>query len=65
MRRSHTDTTEEPLVYLEPGQLAADRSRPVPRAQLSTRTRRWLWALRILVLLLSLMVTYTFITQIT
>jgi hypothetical protein len=65
MRRPHTPTAEEPLAYLEPGQLAIDRSQPVPRAQLSTRTRAWLWALRIVVLLLALMVAYTFITQIT
>jgi hypothetical protein len=65
MRRPETPTGEEPLGYLEPGQAATDRSQPVPRAQLSTRTLRWLWALRIFVLLLTLMVTYTFLTHLT
>jgi len=65
MRRPDTHPAEEPLAYLEPGQPAADRSRAVARAQLSARTRTWLWALRIVVLLLTLMVAYTFITRLT
>lgn len=48
---------------LETGQLTHHRRTPVPRAQLGSRAQAALWVLRITVLLLVLMVGYTFITQ--
>lgn len=54
------DTSVE---FLEAGQLTHDRRIPVPRAQLGQRAQAALWVLRITVLLLVLMVGYTFITQ--
>jgi hypothetical protein len=55
---------EEGLVmFLEPDQLVSDRSRPVPRARLSRRANVALWALRVFVLVVSAMVIYTFIAQ--
>jgi hypothetical protein len=50
-------------VFLEPGQLTAATRRPVPRAQLSRRAMIALWALRVLVIILSAMVIYTFFSQ--
>lgn len=58
-----TDTGPQLIAFLEPGQLVANTTRPVPRARLGTRTRVALWVLRIFVLLVSIMVIYTFITQ--
>ncbi len=52
-----------PSAHLEPGQLAANRSRPVPRARLSPAARIALWALRIFVLLIGTMVIYVFVSQ--
>jgi len=49
--------------FLEPGQHAADRSTPVPRAHRTAGVNAALWALRIFTLLLSVMVIYTFVTQ--
>ncbi len=48
---------------LEPDQLAARAARPVPRAELTGRTRMALWALRLFAVLLSAMVIYTFVYQ--
>ena len=49
---------------LERDQLVAETSRPVPRALSSARaTIAALWALRVFVVLVSLMVIYTFIEQ--
>jgi hypothetical protein len=53
----------EPAVFLEPGQFTAATQRPVPRAQLGRRAMIALWALRVLVIILSAMVIYTFFTQ--
>jgi hypothetical protein len=49
--------------YLEADQLAAETSRPVPRAELSRRTVAGLWALRVFVVLASAMVIYVFISN--
>ncbi|MGP8000551.1 MAG: hypothetical protein ACLPKI_24995 [Streptosporangiaceae bacterium] len=54
---------EELATVLEPGQLTARRQCPVARAQLSTRARAALWALRIAVVVTSVMVIYTFVAQ--
>jgi hypothetical protein len=52
-----------PAVFLEPGQLTAATRRPVPRARLGRRAMIALWALRVLVVILSAMVIYTFFSQ--
>jgi hypothetical protein len=49
--------------YLEADQLAAETSRPVPRAALSRRAIAGLWALRVFVVLTGAMVIYVFIDQ--
>ena len=54
---------DELIMHLERDQFVAETSRPVPRAALSARTTAALWALRVFVVLVSLMVVYTFIDQ--
>ena len=49
--------------YLEADQLAAETSRPVPRATLSSGAVAALWALRGFVIVGSVMVIYVFISQ--
>lgn len=49
--------------YLEADQLAAETSRPVPRAELSRQAVMGLWALRVFVVIASAMVIYVFIDQ--
>jgi hypothetical protein len=53
----------EHAVFLEPGQLTTATRRPVPRARLGRRAMIALWALRVLVIILSAMVIYTFFSQ--
>lgn len=54
---------DELIMNLERDQFVAETSRPVPRASLRARARVGLWALRVFVVLVGLMVTYTFIAQ--
>ena len=54
---------EEPAMILEPGQLVTGRQRPVPRAILSRGASTALWALRIFVIVVGVMVIYTFFAQ--
>lgn len=54
---------DELIMHLERDQFVAETSRPVPRAQLSARALAGLWALRVFVVLVSLMVIYTFVYQ--
>jgi hypothetical protein len=54
---------DELIMHLERDQFVAETSRPVPRAPLSAQARTGLWALRIFVVIVSLMVIYTFIEQ--
>ncbi|HTB50605.1 MAG TPA: hypothetical protein VK701_06470 [Solirubrobacteraceae bacterium] len=54
---------DELIMHLERDQFVVETSRPVPRAILSTRVTVGLWALRVFVVLVSLMVVYTFIDQ--
>jgi hypothetical protein len=54
---------DELIMHLERDQLVAETSRPVPRAPLSARARAGLWALRVFVVIVSLMVIYTFVEQ--
>jgi hypothetical protein len=59
----NTDSPDELIMHLERDQFVAETSRPVARAALSARTLAALWALRVFVVLVSLMVIYTFIEQ--
>jgi hypothetical protein len=54
---------DELIMNLERDQFVAETSRPVPRAVLSPATTAGLWALRVFVVLVSLMVIYTFFAQ--
>jgi hypothetical protein len=54
---------DELIMHLERDQFVAETSRPVPRAQLGVRAAAALWALRVFVVLVSLMVVYTFAVQ--
>ena len=54
---------DELIMDLERDQLVAETSRPVARASLSPRATALLWALRVFVVLVSMMVIYTFIDQ--
>jgi hypothetical protein len=54
---------DELIMHLERDQFVAETSRPVPRAPLSARASAGLWALRVFVVLVSLMVIYTFVAQ--
>jgi hypothetical protein len=51
---------DELIMHLEHDQFVAETSRPVPRAPLSARASAGLWALRVFVIVVSLMVIYTF-----
>jgi hypothetical protein len=54
---------DELIMHLERDQFVAETSRPVPRAPLSRRASAGLWVLRVFVIVVSLMVIYTFIDQ--
>jgi hypothetical protein len=54
---------QELIMNLERDQFVAETSKPVPRAPLSTRVSAGLWALRVFVVIVSLMVIYTFVDQ--
>jgi hypothetical protein len=54
---------DELIMHLERDQFVAETSRPVPPAALSASAVAGLWALRVFVVLVSLMVIYTFIDQ--
>ncbi len=54
---------DELIMDLERDQFVAETSRPVSRALLSLRAKAGLWGLRVFVVLVSLMVIYTFIDQ--
>lgn len=54
---------DELIMDLEPDQFVAETSRPVSLAVLSARAKAGLWALRVFVVLVSLMVIYTFFHQ--
>jgi len=49
--------------HLEADQLAAETSRPVPRATLSGRVRAALWGLRVFVVIAGAMVVYVFVAN--
>jgi hypothetical protein len=54
---------EEMVGSLERDQLVSDRLRPVSPAALSGRARAALWGLRVFVLIVGVMVIYTFFAQ--
>jgi len=54
---------DELIMHLERDQFVAETSRPVAPASLSRRSILALWALRVFVILVSLMVIYTFFYQ--
>jgi hypothetical protein len=54
---------DELIMDLERDQFVAETSRPVSRAVLGTRVTVGLWVLRVFVVIVSLMVIYTFIDQ--
>ena len=54
---------DELIMHLERDQFVAETSRPVPLVALGARASAGLWALRVFVVLVSLMVIYTFIEQ--
>jgi hypothetical protein len=54
---------DELIMHLERDQFVAETSRPVPRAPLGARANAGLWALRVFVVIVSLMVIYTFAAQ--
>lgn len=63
-KRLRQERSEDELIMdLEPDQFVAETSRPVSLAVLSARAKAGLWALRVFVVLVSLMVIYTFFHQ--
>jgi hypothetical protein len=54
---------QELFMHLEPDQFVAATAEPVPRAPLGPRAKAVLWALRIFVVLVSVMVIYTFVDR--
>lgn len=58
--RAEERADQELVMFLERDQLDADTSVPVPRALLSRGAIAGLWALRVFVILVGIMVIYTF-----
>ena len=54
---------DELIMDLERDQLVVETSRPVRKAALGAYTTAGLWALRVFVVIVSLMVIYTFVDQ--
>jgi hypothetical protein len=54
------DDGEEMVMFLERDQLMSDRRRPLPPAEIGPRAHAALWTLRIFVLIIGLMVIFTF-----
>jgi hypothetical protein len=52
---------DELIMHLEPDQFVVETSRPLPRAALGRRAAVALWGLRAFVVLVAVMVVYTFI----
>jgi hypothetical protein len=60
-RLSHGHPDDELIQALEPDQLVAATSKPLPRYRLSHTANAALWLLRIFVLLMTALVIYTFV----
>jgi hypothetical protein len=54
---------DELIMHLERDQFVAETSRPVARATLGRHSIAALWALRVFAIAVSLMVVYTFVSQ--
>jgi hypothetical protein len=54
---------DELAMLIEQEELALGQDRPVPRKELDRRARTALWALRIFVIVVGVMVVYTFFAQ--
>ncbi|HEV7586291.1 MAG TPA: hypothetical protein VGO14_10990 [Solirubrobacteraceae bacterium] len=57
------DAGEELILHLEPDQFVAATAEPVAPAPLGPRAKALLWGLRIFVVLVSIMVIYTFVDR--
>jgi hypothetical protein len=57
------DYEEEMVMFLERDQLVAGRRQPLPPAHIGRRAAAALWTLRIFVLIVGLMVIFTFCAQ--
>lgn len=62
-RAVEAEPEDELIMHLERDQFVAETSKPVARAPLSRRVSAGLWALRVFVVIVSLMVIYTFVDQ--
>jgi hypothetical protein len=60
---AQTEDVEEMIMHLERDQLVAETFHPVARAELAPRLTAALWALRIFVVLVSVMVIYAFVQR--
>ena len=60
-RLSHGHPDDELIQALEPDQVVAAASRPLPRYRLSPASNVALWLLRVFVLLITILVVYTFV----
>lgn len=60
-RHSFGHPEQELVAGLEPDQTVAAASRPFPRCRLGRAANATLWGVRVFVLLITLMVLYTFI----
>ena len=57
------DDSEELVMFLERDQLVVDRERPLAQAALGRRSQAALWSLRVFVIVVGLMVIYTFLAK--
>lgn len=62
LHRTEAHADDELIEGLEPDQLVANMSTPLPRMQLSRGWTVFFWALRLFVLLLTVMVVAVFVT---
>lgn len=62
-KRTHGHPEDELVDALEPDQIAAVASRPLPRYPLSRTANRLLWLLRIFVLIITMLIFYTFVVS--
>ena len=60
-RRSYGHPEDELVRALEPDQIVAAASQPLPRYSLSRNGQLLLWGLRIFVMIITLLVVYTFV----
>jgi hypothetical protein len=62
-REAPAQSAEELIMHLERDQFVVATSQPVPLAKLGARVRALLWTLRIFVVLVGIMVLYTFVDR--